>query len=89
MLEDLLELYDLLIKKERNLNETLHIVSSLKGNQFLGEIIIRTEKLIIKSLGGRDIHWNQINQFHDAFFQYRNDFITKEQLISIINKTID
>ncbi|MDN4493488.1 hypothetical protein [Ureibacillus aquaedulcis] len=89
MTEDLLELYDILIRKERKMNDALQIVSSLKGNQFLGELIIRTEKLIIRSLGGENEHWIEINQFNDAFFQYRQGFIKKEQLISIIKKTID
>ncbi|MDI7741940.1 hypothetical protein QMK38_07985 [Lysinibacillus fusiformis] len=88
MIEDLFDLYDILIKKEQRINNTLQIVSSVKGNQFLEEIIIRTEKLIVKSLGGQEGHWLEINQFNDAFFQYRNNFIKKEQLISIINKTI-
>ncbi|MFC7684893.1 hypothetical protein [Ureibacillus sp. GCM10028918] len=89
MIEDLLDLYDFLIKKERKMNNALQIVSSLKGNQFLEELIIRTEKLIVKSLGGENVHWIEINQFNDAFFQYRQGFIKKEQLISIIKKTID
>ncbi|QCR32016.1 hypothetical protein [Lysinibacillus sp. SGAir0095] len=88
MIEDLFELYDLLIKKERTMNDTLQIVSSVKGNQFLEEIIIRTEKLIVKSFGGQEVHWLEINQFTDAFFQYRQSFITKERLISIIKKII-
>lgn len=89
MIEDLLDLYDFLIKKERTMNDALQIVSSVKGNQFLEELIIRTEKLIVKSLGGENVHWIEINQFNDAFFQYRQGFIKKEQLISIIKKTID
>lgn len=88
MLDDLFDLYDFLIKKERTLNDTLQMVSSVKGNHFLEEIIIRTEKLIVKSLGGQDVHWHKINQFNDAFFQYRHDFIKKDQLLSIMKKTI-
>ncbi|KGR77432.1 hypothetical protein [Ureibacillus sinduriensis] len=88
MIDDLLDLYNLLIKRERTMNDALQIVSSVKGNQFLEELIIRTEKLIVKSLGGSDVHWIEINQFSDAFFQYRQGFINKEQLISIIKKTI-
>ena len=88
MIDELFGLYDLLIKKEQTMNETLQMVSSVKGNQFLEEVIIRTEKLIVKSFGGEEAHWIEINQFNDAFFQYRHNFIKKEQLISIIKKTI-
>ncbi|RHW30556.1 hypothetical protein D1B33_18240 [Lysinibacillus yapensis] len=89
MLEELFDLYNILIKKEQVMNNTLNILSSLRGNQFLEELILRTEKLIVMSLGGQDVHWRAINQFSDAFFQYRQGFISQDQLIDIIKKTIN
>lgn len=89
MLEELFDLYNLLIKKERVMNDTLNMISSIKGNHFLEELILKTEKLIVMSLGGQEVHWRAINQFSDAFFQYRQNFISQEQLIDIIQKTIN